>query len=279
MSILLSLITAVTFGIGDFCGGLSAKRVSAVQVVAGSHTLGLVGAFIAAVVIDNTFIADDFLLGMLAGAFGAIGVGLLYRGLSRGPMAVVAPITAVTSAAVPAAWGVITGERLSSLAWAGVALAFVAIWLVSSTDRGGASDQVSPQVIVEALLAGAGFGMFFIVLDETNTISAPWPIVGARLLSSTILIAWLISRRIPILPPTRSGRGLIALTGVFDTGSNVLFLFALRAGDLTTVAVLTALYPISTVVLARIVLHERMTINQLLGFVSALGATVLIAAG
>ena len=152
------------------------------------------------------------------------------------------------------------------------------IWLVSSADR-GASDRVSPEVIIEALLAGAGFGMFFIVLNETNTISAPWPIVGARLFSSTLLIAWLLLHRIPILPPTASGRGLIALTGLFDTGSNVLFLFALRAGDLTTVAVLTALYPISTVVLARIVLHERMTINQLLGFVSALGATVLIAAG
>ena len=278
MSIVLSLITAVTFGIGDFFGGLSAKRVSAVQVVAGSHSLGLVGVLIASMLIDNTFIANDFFLGVIAGAFGAIGVGLLYRGLSRGPMAVVAPITAVTSAAVPASWGVITGERLSTLVWVGVALAFVAIWLVSSTDR-DASDEVSPKVIIEALLAGAGFGMFFIVLDETNTISAPWPIVGARLFSATLLVAWLVLRRLPMLPPTPSGRGLIALTGLFDTGSNVLFLYALRAGDLTTVAVLTALYPIPTVVLARIVLQERMTMNQLLGFVSALGATVLIAAG
>ena len=229
--------------------------------------------------IDNTFIADDFLLGMLAGAFGAIGVGLLYRGSVTG-----ANGGSRTDHRCDLGSGArrLGGDhrRASLLACLGRRCSGIRRNLVGLEHRPrGASDQVSPQVIVEALLAGAGFGMFFIVLDETNTISAPWPIVGARLLSSTILIAWLVSRRIPILPPTRSGRGLIALTGLFDTGSNVLFLYALRAGDLTTVAVLTALYPISTVVLARIVLHERMTINQLLGFVSALGATVLIAAG
>lgn len=278
MSILLSLATAVFFGTGDFFGGMSAKRVNVLRVIAGSHAVGLVGVLVAALVIDNTFIAEDFALGALAGAFGGLGVGLLYRGLSQGPMSVVAPITAVTSAAVPAVWGIISGDRFSSWGWVGIALAFVAIWLTSTTDRSGEA-AVTVQVVVESLLAGVGFGTFFIVLDTTSEAAAPWPIVGARLLTSVALVVWLLTRRQQIMPTDGTGRWLVALTGIFDTGSNVLFLYALQAGDLTTVSVLTSLYPISTVLLARVVLAERMTRLQLSGFTVALVATTLIALG
>jgi drug/metabolite transporter (DMT)-like permease len=278
MSIFLSLVTAVFFGTGDFFGGMSAKRVNVLRVIAGSHAVGLVGVLVAAIVIDNTFIAEDFVLGALAGAFGGLGVALLYRGLSTGPMSVVAPITAVTSAAVPAVWGVISGDRFSTWGWLGIALAFVAIWLTSTSDRSGEA-AVTVQVVAESLLAGAGFGTFFIFLDTTSEAAAPWPIVGARLLTSVALVVWLLARRQPIMPADGTGRWLIALTGIFDTGSNVLFLYALQAGDLTTVSVLTSLYPISTVLLARVVLGERMTRLQLIGFIVALVATTLIALG
>jgi drug/metabolite transporter (DMT)-like permease len=278
VSILLSLITAAAFGTGDFFGGMSAKRMSVLRVVAGSHLIGLIGVFIAAVLIDNTFIASEFALGALGGAFGGLGVGLLYRGLSRGPMSVVAPLTAVTSAAVPALWGILTGERFSTIGWAGLALAFVAIWL-TSTSSDGTQAPVTVQVVAEALLAGAGFGMLFIVLDMTDDSGAPWPIVGARLLTSTVLIGWLLWHRQPVFAKDRAGFGLVALTGLFDTGSNVLFLYALQVADLTVVSVLSSLYPIATVLLARTILDERMNRWQLIGFVVALTATAMIATG
>ena len=278
VSILLSLITAAAFGTGDFVGGLSAKRMSVLQVVAGSHFIGLIGVFVATVLIDNTFIASEFALGALGGAFGGIGVGLLYRGLSRGPMSVVAPLTAVTSAAVPALWGIFTGERFSTIGWAGLALAFVAIWL-TSTSSDDTQAPITVQVVAEALLAGAGFGTLFIVLDTTEDVGAPWPIVGARLLTSTLLITWLLSQRQPVFAKDRTGFGLVALTGIFDTGSNVLFLYALQVADLTVVSVLSSLYPIATVLLARTVLDERMNRWQLIGFVIALTATAMIAVG
>jgi EamA domain-containing membrane protein RarD len=193
-------------------------------------------------------------------------------------MAVVAPITAITSAAVPALWGTLRGDALSFMAWLGVAVALVAIGLVSSSNDGAIS-QISPRVIGESLLAGAGFGTFFIFLDATEAVNAPWPVVGARLLTVVGLVAFMIATRREVVPKAKSALGLIALTGAFDTASNVTFLYATNSGSLTIVAVLSSLYPIATVLLARVVLSERMTRVQLAGFASAIVATGLIAAG
>ncbi|MBT8208483.1 MAG: DMT family transporter, partial [Acidimicrobiia bacterium] len=141
------------------------------------------------------------------------------------------------------------------------------------------STTATARVIVESLVAGVGFGVFFIMLDLTTADAAPWPVVGARLFSAVVLIGWMLSKRLPVVPIDRTARGLVAVTGIFDTGSNVLFLYALQAGDLTTVSVLSSLYPISTIVLARFVLAERMTRAQLSGSAMALAATVMIAGG
>jgi uncharacterized membrane protein len=278
VTIFLSLLTAAIFGTGDFCGGLSAKRASIVQVVAGSHFVGLIGVTAVAFLVADEFSANAFLLGAVGGLFGGLGVALLYRRLAVGPMAVVAPITAITSATVPALWGAVTGDALSRVAWIGVAIALVAIGLVSYSND-GAGAEISPQVIGESLLAGAGFGTFFIFLDATEAVNAPWPVVGARLLTSVGLLVLLISTKRELIPKAPGAVGLIVLTGVFDTGSNVIFLYATNRGSLTIVAVLSSLYPISTVLLARFILSERMTRIQLVGFVAALVATGFIAAG
>ncbi|MEM7095779.1 MAG: DMT family transporter [Actinomycetota bacterium] len=278
MGVLLSLITAASYGTADFLGGMSAKRISVIRVVAGSQVIGLVGVALAALLIDNTFTWRDFGIGALGGAAGGMGVGLLYRGLSRGPMSLVAPLTAVSSAVLPSMYGIVTGDRFTMLGWAGLAVALVAIWLVAGTES-DADVSVTPRVVVEALLAGSGFGLFFILLDTTASEAAPWPIVGARVFTSTLLIAALIVRRQPVLPRERDALGLVAATGIVDTGSNVLFLYALRWGDLTTVSVLSSFYPGSTVLLARVFLGERSTRLQLLGVVLAIAATAAIAAG
>jgi uncharacterized membrane protein len=158
VTIFLSLLTGAIFGTGDFCGGLSAKRATILQVVAGSHAVGLLGVTAAAFLLADEFSTRGLALGAAGGLFGGIGVSFLYRRLAVGPMAVVAPITAIASASVPALWGALRGDSLSLLAWLGVMLALVAIGLVSASN-GGPVANISPQVIGESLLAGLGFGL------------------------------------------------------------------------------------------------------------------------
>lgn len=287
MAIFLALLTAAIFGVGDFFGGMTSKRARVLQVVAGSHLVGAVSATLVALLIAERFDWGDIGLGVVGGAFGVLGVGLLYRRLAVGPMSVVAPLTAISSAVVPAAWGILGGERLSSLGWAGLGLGLVAVVLVSLVSSEGNSEsqqaEIDSQVVIESLLAGVGFGTMFIFLDATDASSAPWPVASARIFTSSMAVGLLLimSRRRgrPVLPPDRSALGLIALVGLLDTGSNVTFLYASNAGQLAVVSVLASLYPVSTVILARLVLAERMTRYQAVGFVAALLATIFLGIG
>lgn len=278
MAIFLGLITAICFGSGDFFGGLSTKKTSVLNVVAFSHTVGFALTIVLAPFLADAFAWSDVGIGAVAGILGALGVVALYRGLATGPMAVVAPLTAVTSAAVPAIWGALNGESLSGLAWVGILIALVAIALSSLPSNASAAG-VTINTIVESLLAGVGFGSMFILFDLTADTSAPWPVVGARAATSGGLLLFVLAVRKVDLAQVRPAAGLIALTGLFDTASNIIFLFATTLGDLSVVAVLSSLYPISTVILARFVLDERMSNVQLTGLALALIATVFIALG
>lgn len=279
MAVFLALLTAALFGTGDFIGGLAGKRMNVIRVLAISHAVGLVGITIAAFVLAERFIFEDMLWGAVAGIAGFIGLALLYRGLARGPMGVVAPLTAITSAAVPAAWGLLVNdETLGSIAWVGVVIALAAIGLASWSPDDGTP--ITPAAIVEALAAGAGFGLMFVGLDQTVEASAPWPIVGGRIMTvAFVAVYFLLIRRESPLPAVRADLKLPAIGGLLDTFSNAMFLYAALEGDLVIVAVLSSLYPIATVLLARFVLGERLTRVQQLGFVAAMAATALIAAG
>ena len=269
---------------GDFCGGMASKRARVIQVIAGSHIVGAVGAVIASLLLAERFDVGDVVLGVIGGAFGVVGVALLYRRLAVGPMSIVAPLTAITSAAVPAIWGIASGERLSTLAWAGIGLALVAVVLVSITkDEPGRSAPVTPQVVAESLLAGAGFGALFVLFDATAESSTPWPVAGARVFTATVLVATLAYGRLrnssPMLPTDRGAWPLIFLVGLLDTFSNITFIYAANLGDLSVVGVLSALYPISTVILAWVLLGERMTKVQGVGFIAAMAGTELLVLG
>ena len=276
MAITLALLTAALFGTGDFLGGLAGKRMSVLRVLAISHTIGLVLITVGAIVIADEFLLGDLAWGALAGIAGFIGLALLYRGLARGPMGVVAPLTAITSAAVPAGWGLLVDdESLAGTAWVGVVLALLAIGLASASPVEQSS--VSLAAILEALLAGVGFGLMFVGLDQTVEASAPWPIVGGRLMTVSAMAVFFIVKRESPLPPVRSDIRLPAVAGFVDTFSNALFLYATLEGDLAIVAVLSSMYPIATVILARVVLGEGLTRLQQSGFVAAMAATTLIA--
>lgn len=278
MAVFLSVLTAALFGAGDFLGGLAGRRIRVIQVLAASHLVGLVGITFAALVLADDFIAVDLVWGAAAGVAGFVGLGLLYRGLARGPMGVVAPLTAITSAAVPAAWGVVIGgDVLSGGGWAGVAIALASIVLVSGEPAG--TRGVPALTVIEGLLAGTGFGFMFVILEQTDAASAPWPIVGARLLTGGGLLLVFAVRRERIVPTDPITGRLVLGLGVLDTSSNALFLYAADAGSLTIAAVLSSLYPVATAVLASVVLHERLTRFQRLGFLAALIGASLIAVG
>ena len=276
MAIVLGLLTAVFFGSGDFAGGLATKRTSVINVVGFSHLIGLLGTLALIPFFANGFSWDALLIGAFAGAMGGIGVALLYRGLARGPMAVIAPLTAITSAAVPTAWGFLGGESLSLIGWAGVLLALIAIGLVSSPAE-SESAAVTGRAVGEALLAGACFGAMFIAFDAAPDDSAPWPVVGARLLTTTSLLGFMFLAMRDRIGTAATAKVPIFAAGLLDTGSNLLFLLATQLGDLSIVAVLSSLYPAFTVLLARFVLDERMSRVQLGGLVAAIVATTLIA--
>lgn len=276
---MLSLLTALTFGAADFSGGIASRRANVTGVIFCAHVIGLIGVVVAAVLIAEEFLVEALFYGAAGGLFALVGLVLLYRRLAVGPMSVVAPITAITSALVPAVPAFISGEPLSGFIAAGVVLALVAIGLISAS---GTSDEreasITPQVIAESLGAGVGFGLFFIFINEAPISTTPWPIVGARLASVTVLTVWVLANRTAMPSGAVTWRWVV-LAGVLDTFSNVLFLWSADLAGLAVASVLSSLYPASTVVLAFMLLGERMTRVQFVGFVLAIAATALIASG
>jgi drug/metabolite transporter (DMT)-like permease len=276
MAALLALVSAATYGIGDFCGGLATRRIPATTVVLWSHLLGLLLLTASTVFVAGEMAGADLALGAVGGLCGAAGVGLLYKGLSVGRMSVVAPTTALLTAAVPLVAGYLEGERPDEAAVTGMALALVAIVLVSA-EGGGSLRPSDVRGVSYALGAGLGFGFFFVALSHTSDDAGMWPLVAARAASVAVLGSVALVGFISRTPPPPGSRALVAAAGALDAQANVLYLLAVREGLVSVVSVLAALYPVSTVILARVVLHERFARLQLAGMALALPATILMA--
>jgi drug/metabolite transporter (DMT)-like permease len=294
MAVLLGLLVAVAYGSGDFFGGLAAKRAATTAVIAWSFALGTAGMAVATVVwavvgTVPTPATHDLAFGAAVGLLGPVGLGLLYRGLATGRMSVVAPITAVVAAIVPLAWGLAAGERPSTLALAGVAVALVSVALISGapTHQDHPSDAPDPplaQVVGPALVAGVAFGAIFVLLGETSDHAGLWPLVVARPVAAVVTVAaaagWAARRGEAPLSLVRAPRPAwptIVAAGTLDVTANALYLAATNAGLLSIVAVLSSLYPASTVVGARVVLGERLHRLQVLGLVLALAGVAAMA--
>ncbi|NNL70210.1 MAG: DMT family transporter, partial [Acidimicrobiia bacterium] len=209
------------------------------------------------------------------GVSGALGLVLLYRGLSRGTMSVVAPLSAVMTALVPVGWGLISGERPSLLALVGVPTAVAAIALISGAAT-GLRDGLGPGV-GSGILAGVGFGVFFILLAETESAEL-WTLTFARTASITLLVVLAVATGSSLRPGTGTGR-LVLGAGALDMAANVFFLLAERRGLLSLVSVITALYPAATMLLARFVLGEQLSRSQLAGLALAAAGVGMIAGG
>ncbi|MFD3631122.1 EamA family transporter [Streptomyces sp. NPDC058664] len=281
MNLFLALASAMVLGAGDFVGGLAAKKARAVVVVVWSNAAGLATALALVGLLSRSGSSwHEVFWGSLAGLCGSAGAVLLYRALAGGVMSLVAPTTAAAAAALPVVAGVLTGDRLSGVAVLGVVCALAAVLLVSlSGDGAGEPDDRRKMLrsLGLALLAGAGFGAFFVFLARTPSDTSLWPLVWARCASLTaILLLVVLVRR---TSPRLSGRParLALLSGVLDMGSSALFLVAVRDGSLAVIGLLASLYPISTVLLARVLLKERIRAIQHLGVVLAVGSVVLFA--
>jgi len=269
----LALGSALSFGLADFMGGAASReaaplRVTAVAQIASAVVLIPLVLFVAA----PTVARADLLWGAGGGLFGMVGILALFAGLSRGAMGVVAPITAVLSAVVPVAVGLALGERPSTTAVVGMALGLAAIVTVSGPGtRDGLVDRFA---ILAAITAGLGFGAFFVFLGQTNVDAGMWPLVTARAVSvpAIVALAWM---RGGIAIAGRS-RTLAVVSGVVDMGANGLFIAAVQRGLLSVAAVLSSLYPIVTVILAWVVLHERLRPIQIGGVVAAIAAVAMI---
>jgi len=275
MSLLLANLSSMIFGISDFAGGMAARRASAVTVVVGAHFTGLVGLVAVAPFFgDGAPPIADVGWGIAAGVGGGLGVALLYHGLATTRMNVVAPAAALVGTVVPVLYGVATGERPATLAWVGMALAIPALLLIpgrSSGDGPGAGKALWYGVVVGIL-----FGLFGVLISRTGADSGVWPLLSARAASVPLMVLVAVGMRRRIVPQ-RGARGVVLMTGVLDAVANVLFLMALRIELLSVVAVITSLYPASTVALAYFVLGERVNRVQAGGMALAVGAVTLIA--
>jgi drug/metabolite transporter (DMT)-like permease len=271
-SVAFAAISALVWGAADYCGGRATQRASALTVAIVSQLFSLPVLVICLLLLPGTVHGTDLAWGAGAGAAGLFGIVLLYRSLSLGAMAVVAPITAVTGALVPLVVGLLVERTPSVVALTGAGCAIVAIALVSLGPR-EADHPVTTAVIGLALGSGLCFGVFFVLLSQTHANAGMWPLLSVRVSSLALgfLLAW--RRRVRVSIPTGAG-GWMAFAGIGDIAANAFYLLATHDGLLSIVAPIAALYPVSTVTLALVVDKERVRPVQVAGL--GLAATALI---
>ena len=285
MVYLLALASAVFYGAADFAGGLTTRRAGTIPVVFLSQLSGLVLLALLLPFLPGAPTRPDMAWGLVAGLTGGIGVALLYRALAIGVMAVVAPTTAVCAVTIPVLISIVLGERPVPLVASGILLGIWSIVLVSRQDTPKGSQAASsgswrrlPPGVAIALISGVAIGFFFLALAQTRTEAGMWPILAARLVSTTLFGTLALARR-ESLRMSRPTLGLVVVSGTVDMLANAFYLAAAWQGPLSVVVTLSSLYPASTVLLARIALGERLNTWQMTGVGCALAAILLIVSG
>jgi drug/metabolite transporter (DMT)-like permease len=276
LAIGLALGASFAWGLGDFLGGLKSRTLHVLTVLVLSQVAGIVAALVWVGAAGESFPGwSATAFGAAAGASGCLGIGALYRGMAIGAMGVVAPVSAV-AAVIPFAVGVASGERPGALQIAGILLALVGVAVASREPAAQGGGQAAGFGL--ALLAALGFGLYFVFADRAADESVPWAVATAR--GSSLLLAFLAALYVGAsLRPGRSVLPVLAVIGLCDVGANMLFSLATTRGFLSIVSVLSALYPVVTVALAALVLHERVSAVQRLGVAGALAGAAMITAG
>jgi drug/metabolite transporter (DMT)-like permease len=276
MPFLLAGLSSLTFGVADFLGGMASRRAPVVSVVLLSQLVAGAGIVVVAPLVAAVPQASDFGWGAAAGVAGTFGLVVFYRALSTTRIGVAAPVTALFGTVTPVVFGFWDGERPALLAWLGIAFAVVAIVLVTRPPSEVLADRTGDaNAVLLGSVAGVGFGLFGVLISRTSDTSGVWPLVGARATSVTLLLIAVVVMRHPVV--RIQGRGLAVGAGSLDMIANIFFLVAIRQELLSLVAVIMAMYPASTISLARIVLHERIGRAQAAGFgLGAIGMTLIV---
>lgn len=334
LTVILGLAGALVYGAADFLGGLAARRISALRVTAVGALSGVVLLALGSLVVPGRWSWEAVLWGGISGVTGAAAIALLYACLAIGPMSILSPLTAVTSAIVPLTWGLVTGSQLGVIAYPAFALALVAVVLVGFVPS---KEAVRPTLagLLMAVASGTLIGAFYILIDQTPDDSGLVPLVVNRSVSGSIMITLILvlavvaaARHVratdaplavldgahgaphglaadapaaagtAVAEPTEGGAGTRLLRasaaalrggwrggfwlavgcGLLDAVANIIVIVGLRVGELTIVSVLTALYPAGTILLAAVVLRERIARLQWVGLVLALAASAMLAA-
>ncbi len=269
----LSLASAASWGAGDFSGGLAVKKINVFKVVSVAHGIGFLSMLAIALLAREPVPPNvDLWWGAVAGVTGAFGIAALYRALAVGRMGIIAPVASVITGALPVVVAIRTDGLPKPVQLAGFALAMLSIWLLAKPDGSAGSHRGMGL----AVLAGICFGLFLISGKQAGHHAIFWPMVFARLASALLMFG------IVLFSPRTSERWhgslrATVLSGLLDSAGNALFIAASQHGRLDVAAVLSSLYPASTVLLARFVLKEKITRLQGLGVAGALVSVALIA--
>jgi len=276
MAVLLSLLAAASYGLADFVGGVTSRRVSPWSVALVAQVGGATLVFLLTLVVPGSPTRADLAWSLVAGLGNGFGTAFLYRGLSSGRMGVVAPVSGVGAAVVPVAVGVLTGERPDTLVWLGILIALPAIWLVAREPATGPTRLGAG--LLDGVLAGLGFGTLFAALAQIPAEAGFLPLALNQVVAGVAIVAVATALRSPWLPrePRALGGVVSGALGALATGA---FLVATHGGYLTVTAVIASLYPAFTVMLAAFVLREHVHRAQAIGLGLCAVAVTLVAAG
>jgi drug/metabolite transporter (DMT)-like permease len=277
--IALALLAAIGYGTADFVGGAGARRAPSMSIVVIGQLTGAAAMLIVGLASPGTPTPVHAAWALLAGAGSSSGSIFLLRGLSRGRMAVVAPTSAVGAAVLPVGAGLIGGDRPAAIVWIGLVLALPGIWLVSrQVDDGTGSSTAGRAAFVDGLLGGLGFGVLFVALAQIPSSAGTLPLALNQLTGGLIAVVVATVLRQAWRPSTRAA-GWGVTSGLLGVCGSLAFVQASHVADLGVVAVLASLYPAVTVLLARVLLSERLSAGQRFGLVFCSLAVGLIAAG
>ncbi|SEI02172.1 MULTISPECIES: EamA family transporter [unclassified Leifsonia] len=312
MPAVLGLLSAIVYGSADFLGGVASRRIGPMRTTAVGAVSGLALLLLALPFVGGAWSVPALGWGALSGLAGSVAIGLLYGCLAIGPMSILSPLTALVSAVVPMVWGLVGGDRFGLVGSLALGLALVAVVLVGFVPEKGAV-RPSGRALLMAVGAGAMLGVFLILLDQTPRDSGVVPLIANRAVNGAVMwaaVALLVLRsrrcarvrqraareRVDALLPgdaqarveaaarvdaparlERLGVGIAIAGGAIDASANVLILLGLRLGELTTISVLVGLYPAGTILLAAVVLRERVAPVQWVGLVLAVVAAATLA--
>ncbi len=269
--VLFGLASAITWGTGDFSGGIASKKSNVYYVVLFAHIISLLLLILAGLIIEPIPSWSTLFVGGLGGIVGAIGLISLYKGLAVGKMSVIAPLAAVITVILPVIYSYINEGALGSLQQIGILLALFSIIFISYNN----DEEKGRTQFIYPVVAGICFGLFFIILSFAGESSVLWTLVAARS-SSVLLLGLLVNFTLSEKLPSKNTFLIIAIAGIFDTLGNIFFILASQQGRLDLASILSSFYPATTVILARIIQKELISTIQKMGVIFSLLAIVLI---